>query len=183
MNCSWQCLAPTSPPRGNARTDQDRRPDPKKRRGNGHLGAARHRLSLGRHSANVKLADALVVATALERGRPGVTEDDDYDQLARERPALQVLRVWRLPGRTPIPALIRIMHFSQCRHRSSRQFVRSCVGATAAGRTCRPPDPPTNMPAHRRTSNPAPRPNGDGRTRLSVALRARLPESAASLLV
>jgi hypothetical protein len=131
----------------------------------------------------VKLADALVVATALERGRPGVTEADDYDQPARARPALQVLRVWRLPGRTPIPALIRIMHFSQCRHRSSRQFVRSCVGATAAGRTCRPPDPPTNMPAHRRTSNPAPRPNGDGRTRLSVALRARLPESAASLLV
>jgi len=46
----------------------------------------------GIHRA-VKLADALIAATAVEHGLPVVTQDDDYDQLARAHPALVVLRV------------------------------------------------------------------------------------------
>ena len=41
----------------------------------------------------VKLTDALIAATAIEHGLPIVTQDDDYDQMARAHPALRVLRV------------------------------------------------------------------------------------------
>ena len=41
----------------------------------------------------VKLTDALIAATAVERGLPVVTQDDDYEQLARAHPALHVHRV------------------------------------------------------------------------------------------
>ncbi len=41
----------------------------------------------------VKLADALIAATAVEHGLPVVTQDNDYDQLARAHPALVVLHV------------------------------------------------------------------------------------------
>lgn len=41
----------------------------------------------------VKLTDALIAATALEHGLPVVTQDDDYAQLARAHPALQVIAV------------------------------------------------------------------------------------------
>lgn len=41
----------------------------------------------------VKLTDALIAATAVERGLPVVTQDDDYEQLARAHTALRVHRV------------------------------------------------------------------------------------------
>jgi hypothetical protein len=41
----------------------------------------------------VKLTDSLIAATAIEHGLPIVTQDDDYDQMARAHPALRVLRV------------------------------------------------------------------------------------------
>ena len=41
----------------------------------------------------VKLTDALIAATAIEHGLPVVTQDDDYDQIARAHPDLRVVRV------------------------------------------------------------------------------------------
>jgi predicted nucleic acid-binding protein len=41
----------------------------------------------------VKLTDALIAATAIEHGLPVVTQDDDYDQIARAHPTLRVVRV------------------------------------------------------------------------------------------
>lgn len=41
----------------------------------------------------IKLTDALIAATAIEHGLPVVTQDEDYDQLARAHPALQVVKV------------------------------------------------------------------------------------------
>jgi len=44
-------------------------------------------------SRTVKLADALIAATAIDLGLPVVTQDDDYDQMARAHPRLQVHKV------------------------------------------------------------------------------------------
>lgn len=41
----------------------------------------------------VKLLDALIAATAVEHGLPVVTQDSDYDQIARAHPALRVHKV------------------------------------------------------------------------------------------
>ena len=41
----------------------------------------------------VKLTDALIAATAVEHGLHVVTQDDDYDQIARAHASLRVLRV------------------------------------------------------------------------------------------
>lgn len=41
----------------------------------------------------VKLTDALIAATAVERGLPVVTQDADYDQIAQAHHDLQVLKV------------------------------------------------------------------------------------------
>lgn len=41
----------------------------------------------------VKLIDALIAATAVEHGLPVVTQDGDYDQIARAHPALRVHKV------------------------------------------------------------------------------------------
>ena len=41
----------------------------------------------------VKLTDALIAATAIEHGLPVVTQDADFDQIARACPALSVIRV------------------------------------------------------------------------------------------
>lgn len=41
----------------------------------------------------VKLADALIAATAVEHGLPVVTQDTDYDQISAAHPALSVVRV------------------------------------------------------------------------------------------
>ena len=41
----------------------------------------------------VKLTDALIAATAIDLGLPVVTQDDDYDQMARAHPTLQVRKV------------------------------------------------------------------------------------------
>ena len=41
----------------------------------------------------VKLTDALIAATAIEHGLPVVTQDNDYDQMARAYPDLHVLNV------------------------------------------------------------------------------------------
>jgi predicted nucleic acid-binding protein len=41
----------------------------------------------------VKLTDALIAATAIEHGLPVVTQDDDYDQIARAHAPLDVVRV------------------------------------------------------------------------------------------
>jgi predicted nucleic acid-binding protein len=46
----------------------------------------------GVHRA-IKLTDALIAATAIEHGLPVVTQDNDYDQMARAYPGLQVLNV------------------------------------------------------------------------------------------
>ena len=46
----------------------------------------------GVHRA-VKLTDALIAATAIEHGLPVVTQDADFDQIARACPALSVIRV------------------------------------------------------------------------------------------
>jgi predicted nucleic acid-binding protein len=41
----------------------------------------------------VKLADALIAATAIDLGLPVVTQDEDYDQMANAHGPLQVLKV------------------------------------------------------------------------------------------
>ena len=41
----------------------------------------------------VKLTDSLIAATAIEHGLPVVTQDEDYEQMARAHPALEVLRI------------------------------------------------------------------------------------------
>lgn len=41
----------------------------------------------------VKLTDAFIAATAIDLGLPVVTQDDDYDQMARVHRALHVLKV------------------------------------------------------------------------------------------
>jgi predicted nucleic acid-binding protein len=41
----------------------------------------------------VKLTDALIAATAIDLGLPVVTQDDDYDQMARAHQALRVIKV------------------------------------------------------------------------------------------
>ena len=41
----------------------------------------------------VKLTDVLIAATAIDLGLPVVTQDDDYDQMAKARRALHVLKV------------------------------------------------------------------------------------------
>ena len=41
----------------------------------------------------VKLADALIAATAVEHGLPVVTQDGDYDAIAEAHHALQVIKV------------------------------------------------------------------------------------------
>jgi hypothetical protein len=41
----------------------------------------------------IKLTDAVIAATAIEHGLPIVTQDTDYDQMARAYPDLQVLNV------------------------------------------------------------------------------------------
>ena len=41
----------------------------------------------------VKLTDALIAATAVEHGLPVVTQDDDYDAMARAHGLLHVVRV------------------------------------------------------------------------------------------
>lgn len=41
----------------------------------------------------VKLTDALIAATAIEHGLAVVTQDDDYAQIARAHPVLQVVPV------------------------------------------------------------------------------------------
>jgi predicted nucleic acid-binding protein len=41
----------------------------------------------------VKLVDALIAATAVEHGLPVLTQDSDYDQIARAHPALKVYKV------------------------------------------------------------------------------------------
>jgi predicted nucleic acid-binding protein len=41
----------------------------------------------------VKLTDALIAATAIDLGLPVVTQDDDYDQMARAHEALRVIKV------------------------------------------------------------------------------------------
>ena len=46
----------------------------------------------GVHRA-VKLTDALIAATAIEHGLPVVTQDADFDRIARTCPALSVIRV------------------------------------------------------------------------------------------
>jgi predicted nucleic acid-binding protein len=46
----------------------------------------------GVHGA-VKLTDALIAATAVVHGLPVVTQDEDFDRIARAHPALRVLRV------------------------------------------------------------------------------------------
>ena len=46
----------------------------------------------GVHRA-VKLTDALIAATAIEHGLPVVTQDADFDAIARVCPALTVIRV------------------------------------------------------------------------------------------
>lgn len=41
----------------------------------------------------VKLTDALIAATAIEHGLPVVTQDDDFETIARAHPQLRVARV------------------------------------------------------------------------------------------
>ena len=41
----------------------------------------------------LKLADSLIAATAIDLGLPVVTQDNDYDQMARAHPLLQVRKV------------------------------------------------------------------------------------------
>jgi len=41
----------------------------------------------------VELTDALIAATAVERGLPVVTQDDDFETIARVHPQLTVPRV------------------------------------------------------------------------------------------
>jgi len=44
-------------------------------------------------SRSVKLADALIAATAIAHGLPVVTQDADFDQMAQAHPALEVISV------------------------------------------------------------------------------------------
>lgn len=46
----------------------------------------------GVHRA-VKLTDALIAATAIEHGLPVITQDADFDQIARACPALTMIKV------------------------------------------------------------------------------------------
>jgi len=48
--------------------------------------------SIGVHRM-VKLTDALIAATAVEHGLTIVTQDDDYDAIARAHPPLRVIKV------------------------------------------------------------------------------------------
>lgn len=41
----------------------------------------------------VRLTDSLIAATAIERGLPVVTQDGDFDRIARVHPDLRVIRV------------------------------------------------------------------------------------------
>lgn len=41
----------------------------------------------------VRLTDSLIAATGIDRGLPIVTQDDDYDQMARAHPRLRVMKV------------------------------------------------------------------------------------------
>lgn len=41
----------------------------------------------------VKLTDALIAATAIDLGLPVVTQDDDFDQMARAHQDLRIVRV------------------------------------------------------------------------------------------
>ena len=41
----------------------------------------------------IKLTDALIAATAIERGLPVVTQDDDYSRISQAHPALKVVTV------------------------------------------------------------------------------------------
>lgn len=41
----------------------------------------------------IRLTDALIAATAIARGLPVVTQDDDFDQIARAHPPLRVEKV------------------------------------------------------------------------------------------
>ena len=41
----------------------------------------------------VRLTDALIAATAVEHGLPVVTQDEDFNSIARAHPALDVIRV------------------------------------------------------------------------------------------
>ncbi len=41
----------------------------------------------------VKITDALIAATAIEHGLPVITQDADFDQIARACPALSVIKV------------------------------------------------------------------------------------------
>jgi predicted nucleic acid-binding protein len=41
----------------------------------------------------IKLTDALIAATAIERGLPIITQDDDYSRIAQAHPALTVVAV------------------------------------------------------------------------------------------
>jgi len=41
----------------------------------------------------VRLTDSLIAATGIDRGLPVVTQDDDYDQIARAHPRLRVVKV------------------------------------------------------------------------------------------
>lgn len=41
----------------------------------------------------VRLTDALIAASAIARGLPVVTQDDDFDQMAQAHPALRVQKV------------------------------------------------------------------------------------------
>jgi predicted nucleic acid-binding protein len=41
----------------------------------------------------VKLTDSLIAATAIERGLPVITQDDDFDTMARAHPPLSAHRV------------------------------------------------------------------------------------------
>ena len=41
----------------------------------------------------VKLTDALIAATAIDLGLPVVTQDDDYEQMAKAHPTLRVRKV------------------------------------------------------------------------------------------
>lgn len=41
----------------------------------------------------IKLTDSLIAATAIEHGLPLVTQDDDFDQIARAHPFVEVIKV------------------------------------------------------------------------------------------
>jgi hypothetical protein len=41
----------------------------------------------------IKLTDALVAATGIEHGLPVVTQDGDYEQIARAHPVLELIKV------------------------------------------------------------------------------------------